>query len=60
MIWTVILGIAVLVSAYYIFALVFHWIKYGSTLPLVWVAMPIYLVGCGFLFLIALAAFASL
>lgn len=60
MIWTVILVVALLVTAYFVFALLFHWVKYGATLPMVWLAMPVYLIGVGFLLLIALAAFASL
>jgi hypothetical protein len=60
MIWTLILGVVILITAYYVFALLFHWVKYGATLPLVWLAMPIYLVGVGFLLLIALAAYSSL
>ena len=60
MIWVAILGVALLVTLYYVLALLYHWIKYSATLPLVWLAMPIYLGGVGFLTLIALAAFASL
>ena len=56
----VIFGVVMLISAYYVFALLFHWFKYGATLPLVWLAMPIYLVGVGFFSLIALAALAGL
>ena len=60
MIWTVIFGVALLVTAYYIFALLFHWIKYSAALPLVWISIPIYLGGVGFLTLISLAAYINL
>lgn len=60
MIWTALLVLAALVTIYYALALIFHWFKYGATLPLVWIALPIYLGGVGFLSLIALAAYASL
>lgn len=60
MIWTIALGAALVVVAYFVFALLFHWFKYGATLPLVWLALPIYLVGNGFILLIALAAFVAL
>jgi hypothetical protein len=38
-------GLALLVTAGYAFALLYHWIRYGYMYPLVWVMMPIYLVG---------------
>ena len=60
MIWTVILAAVLLVTAYYVFALIYHWVKYSATLPLVWVAMPVYLAGVGLLTLIGLAAYAAL
>lgn len=60
MIWLAIFGVALLVSAYYVFALIFHWVKYGSTLPLVWIAMPIYLAGAGFLVFVALIALVNI
>lgn len=58
--WLIIFGIALLVTAYYVLALLFHWIKYGATFPLVWLAMPIYLGGVGFLLLISLTALVAL
>lgn len=58
--WFLIFGAALLVTAYYVFALLFHWIKYGTTMPLVWLALPIYLAGTAFLILISLFALISL
>jgi len=55
-----IFGIAFLITAYYVFALLYHWIRYGFMYPWVWVMMPIYLVGTGFLLLISLAALSAL
>lgn len=49
-----------LVVAYFAFALIYHWLRYGFMYPLVWIAMPIYAVGTVFLLLICLAALASL
>ena len=60
MMWTVVFGAALLTVAYYLFALLFHWFKYGATLPLVWLALPMYLVGNGFILIITLAAFSAL
>lgn len=60
MIFGIIFLLVMLYVAYNIFALLFHWIKYGATLPLVWLALPVYLVGTGFLTLISLAALVSL
>lgn len=56
MIWLAILGVAVLVSLYYVFALLYHWLKYSGSLPLGLVALPIYLAGVGILLLISLIA----
>ncbi len=44
----------------YALALFFHWFKYGATMPMVWVALPIYLVGTGILFLLNVAALTAL
>ncbi len=60
MIWGIVLLVALLVTAYYVFALLYHWIKYSETLPLVWIAMPVYLGGVGFFVLVSLAAFANI
>ena len=32
-------------TAYFVFAELYHWIRYGYMYPLVWLALPIYLVG---------------
>ncbi|MDO8523953.1 MAG: hypothetical protein Q7R74_01855 [bacterium] len=37
--------IVFLVTAYYVFAELYHWIRYGYMYPIVWLALPIYLVG---------------
>jgi hypothetical protein len=34
-----------IVTLWYVFAELYHWIRYGWMYPLVWIAMPIYLVG---------------
>lgn len=60
MIWTLVLGFVLVITAGYILALLFHWIKYGATLPWVWVALPIYLGGTAFLILIMLSAYRAL
>lgn len=60
MIFSLVFGAVMLYVAYTIFALLFHWVKYGATLPLVWLALPLYLVGTGFFTLITLAALTAL
>lgn len=55
-----IFAVAFLITAYYAFALLYHWLRFGFMYPLVWVMMPIYLVGTGFLLLTSLAAVLSL
>ncbi|MBU6310507.1 hypothetical protein KGO06_01045 [Patescibacteria group bacterium] len=60
MIWTLILGVAALITAYYIFALFYHWLRFSATMPMVWLAIPVYLGGVVFLSLIALAAYNAL
>lgn len=60
MIWTLILGVVLIFSAYYALSLIFHWMKYGFTLPLVWLVMPIYLAGSAFLILLVFSAYAAL
>ncbi len=52
--------VAFLITAAYAFALLYHWLRYGFMYPMVWLALPIYLVGTGFLLLISLAALTSL
>lgn len=37
--------LAIIVTAGYMVALLYHWIRYGHMYPLVWIMMPIYLVG---------------
>lgn len=37
--------IAIVVTAGYAFALLYHWIRWGYMYPLVWIMMPVYLVG---------------
>jgi len=37
--------LAVVATVGYAFALLYHWIRYGYMYPLVWIMMPIYLVG---------------
>lgn len=34
-----------LMTLYYVFAELYHWLRYGYMYPLVWLALPIYLVG---------------
>lgn len=60
MIWTFLFGAVVVITIGYVLALLFHWIRYGATLPLVWLAMPIYLGGAGFLLLIVFTAYRGL
>lgn len=60
MIWLAIFGVAVLVTLYYVVALMYHWIRYGGTFPLSLFALPIYLGGVGVLLLIALIALVSI
>ena len=49
-----------LVTGYFIFALLYHWLRYGAMYPLVWVALPVYAVGTAVLFLAALGALVTL
>ena len=37
--------IVFVITAYYVFAELYHWIRYGYMYPLVWIALPIYIVG---------------
>jgi len=36
---------AIAVTVAYAFALLYHWIRYAHMYPLVWVMLPIYLIG---------------
>lgn len=38
-------AVALIVTAGFVFSLVYHWLRFGLMYPLVWIAMPIYLVG---------------
>lgn len=60
MIWLAVFGISVLITLYYIFALLYHWLKYSGTFPLGLLALPIYLAGVGFLLLIALISLVAI
>jgi hypothetical protein len=51
-----IFAVAFLITLYYFLALMYHWLRYGFMYPFVWIAIPVYLVGTGFLLLISLAA----
>ncbi len=33
------------ITAYFVFALLYHWLRFGHMYPLVWVALPVYLIG---------------
>lgn len=35
----------IVVTIWYVFAELYHWLRFGWMYPLVWIAMPIYLVG---------------
>ena len=37
--------LALIATLWYVFAELYHWIRYGWIYPLVWVALPLYLVG---------------
>ena len=38
-------ALALLVTIYYVFAELYHWLRWGYMYPLVWLALPVYLVG---------------
>ena len=38
-------GLVLLMTAYYVFAELYHWLRYGYMYPMVWVALPVYLIG---------------
>lgn len=58
--WWLIFLAALLITGYYVFALLYHWLRYGFMYPAVWVALPIYLIGTGFFLLLAIAALVAL
>lgn len=60
MIWTILLIGVLLVTLGYVLSLLFHWVKYGASLPWVWVAAPIYLGGVFVLLTIAFSAYRGL
>lgn len=37
--------IVFLITAYFVFAELYHWLRYGYMYPLVWLALPVYIVG---------------
>ena len=47
-----------LVSLYFVFAHLYHWIRYAALYPLVWIALPLYLAGVLVLMAIMLGAIA--
>ena len=57
--WLIFL-VGFLIVAYHVFALLYHWLKYANLYPAVWLAIPIYAVGTGFLFLTTLTALVAL
>lgn len=60
MIWTLILLFIALIVGYYAFALLYHWIRYGFLYPMVFIALPVWAIGSGFLIMLTLAAYAAL
>jgi hypothetical protein len=38
-------GIILLMTAYYVFAELYHWLRWGYMYPLVWIALPVYFIG---------------
>lgn len=60
MIWLLVFGVVMLISLYYVVALLYHWVKYSETFPLSLVAIPFYLGGVGILTLVALTALVAL
>lgn len=37
--------LAIVAVFFYGFALVYHWLRFGTMYPLVWIALPVYAVG---------------
>ncbi len=60
MIWTLILGVGILIVLGYGLALLYHWIRFGFLYPLVFVALPVWGIGTFILFSLTLAAFAAI
>lgn len=58
LLWVVFL-LVFLITAYYVFAELYHWLRYGYMYPLVWVALPIYLVGIVLLLAVMLGGIAA-
>lgn len=38
-------ALVLLMTAYYVFAELYHWLRYGYMYPLVWIILPVYLFG---------------
>lgn len=38
-------AVVMIMTLYYVFAEIYHWLRYGYMYPLVWIALPIYLIG---------------
>lgn len=39
------LFLGLIIVVFYGFSLLYHWLRYGSMYPLVWIALPVYVVG---------------
>ncbi|MFQ5540998.1 MAG: hypothetical protein ACE5F4_02025 [Candidatus Paceibacteria bacterium] len=37
--------LALVAVAFYGFSLLYHWLRFGAMYPLVWIALPLYVVG---------------
>ena len=37
--------LALIVTGYFVFALLYHWLRYGHMYPLIWIALPVYGIG---------------
>jgi len=38
-------ALALVLTAGFAFGLIYHWLRFGFMYPLVWIAMPIYIIG---------------
>ncbi|MBI3574015.1 hypothetical protein HY090_03110 [Candidatus Kaiserbacteria bacterium] len=38
-------AIVFLITVYFVFAELYHWLRWGYMYPLVWLALPVYLIG---------------
>lgn len=56
----IVFGTVVLVVAYYVFALLYHWVRYGHLFPVVWLMLPVYAIGTAALLLVSLTALSAL